>query len=246
MDEVIDVSEQTLKNTPERALAFLRGVGTNDTIRAILARVGYLPKEHAEGWKLLQACSGYDSTGGFEPANEKVSNAINQLDAWDERGFRVINASLARHFPEQAAFVMQGLAPAQGAAAVIGVSTLLARLDQLEHAAERKATRKQDAEALDLLATRGITAAKRKELAELVKVAQSAQPISIDPKVAEDRQHRQLEALAELRKWFTEWAEVARAEISRRDYLITLGLAQRRVAKPTDPQTVGPNVGPTA
>jgi hypothetical protein len=179
-----EVSAQTLKATPERALTFLRGVGTNDTIRAILARVGYGQKDHAEGWKLFKACSGYDAPAGFEPANEKVSHAINELDDWDERGFRVIAASLTRHFPEQAAFVMQGLAPAQGVAAVLSVSTLLARLDALEHGAERQATRKRDLEALELLASRGITATARKELAALVKLAQSAQPITVDPKLA--------------------------------------------------------------
>jgi hypothetical protein len=39
--------------------------------------------------------------------------------------------------------------------------------------------------------------------------------------------------------WLTEWREIARAVVTRRDWLIRLGLASRRKAKPAgeDPAT---------
>ena len=239
----VDVSDQTLKQTPERALTFLRGVGTNEMIRAILKTVGYTEAEHNEGWKLLQEASGYGAQDGFSVATIPVTDAIAELDAWDEGGFRVINATLSRHFPEQAKFVMEGLAPSQGAAAILGVATLLGRLDELEGSADRKATRKQDAKALELLATRGITPQLRKHLAEKVKVAQSVQLTKLDPQAIEKRNQAQREALARLRSWFSEWSDIARVQLTRRDYLITLGLAARRVSKDPVPEP-GPEPTP--
>lgn len=43
---------------------------------------------------------------------------------------------------------------------------------------------------------------------------------------AKDRPKRQ--DLENLRAWFVEWSETARAAIGRRDYLIRLGLAKRK------------------
>ncbi len=39
------------------------------------------------------------------------------------------------------------------------------------------------------------------------------------------------EAMMALRHWYEEWSEIARASISRRDYLILLGLAKRKSSK---------------
>jgi hypothetical protein len=55
--------------------------------------------------------------------------------------------------------LLQGLQPATGAEALLGIRALLDRLDQLEKGPSRKATRKQDSEALALLAERGIGSA---------------------------------------------------------------------------------------
>ena len=68
----------------------------------------------------------------------------------------------------QGEFVLKGLAPAKGIAAVLSVSDLLDRLDALETSPERKATRKTDRAALDTLAKRGIDAKERARLRALV------------------------------------------------------------------------------
>jgi len=36
------------------------------------------------------------------------------------------------------------------------------------------------------------------------------------------------EHVAALRAWYEEWSEIARATVTRRDYLIRLGLAKRK------------------
>lgn len=158
-----------------------------------------------------------------------MRDAIAELDAWDEPGFRIVRATLERRFPEQAEFVMKGLKPAEGAASVLSVERLLERLDALENGESRKDSRKEDRAALEVLARRGVDDATRKHLRELVAKAKSVAPVvQVDPKLAEQEDAARVEALGNLYAWHREWAEVARATIKRRDHLIRLGLASRR------------------
>ncbi len=225
-----DVSRETLETVPTRSLAFLRAVGTTRPIRAALLGRGYSAEDHQEGWRYLHACAGFSEDSGEMDAEEPtVRDAIAELDGWDESGFRIVRATLERRFPDQAEFVLKGLKPATGAAAVLSVERLLERLDALESAPERKDSRKEDLAALEVLAKRGIDEAKRKRLRELVTTAKSVAPIvQVDPKIAEQEEAARLEALSNLYAWYREWTEVARATIKRRDHLIRLGLASRR------------------
>jgi hypothetical protein len=226
-----DVSRDTLETVPQRALTFLRAVGTSRSIRAALLSRGYSSDDHYEGWKYLHACAGFsEDASDMDDAEEPVvRDAIAELDGWDESGLRIVRATLERRFPDQAEFVLKGLKPATGAAAVLSVERLLERLDALESAPERKDSRKQDLAALEVLGKRGIDEAKRKRLRELVATAKSVTPIvQVDPKIAEQEEATRLEALSNLYAWYREWAEVARATIKRRDHLIRLGLASRR------------------
>lgn len=58
-----------------------------------------------------------------------------------------------------------------------------------------------------------------------------------DPKqveaAARARQHQ--EALVALRHWFEEWSEIARVALTRRNHLISVGLAKRKASKPSTP-----------
>jgi hypothetical protein len=123
---------------------------------------------------------------------------------------------------------------------VVSVTTFLDRLDQLEKAKERKATRKADHAALAKLEERGIGAAERGRLRGLLKSAMaSPEPQAQAPKApkapkegaASDGEPRK----AKLALWtfYSEWSEIARADIKRRDYLINLGLAKRKAPKKT-------------
>jgi hypothetical protein len=235
MDKVsMSVSRSTLEAVPERALAFLRGVGLSVGIRRALFARGYTRDDHAEGWKLLHEASGFGDAGE-EIEDQAVREAAVEIDAWDEGAIRIIQASLERRFPEQAAFVLQGIRPATGAAAILGVERLLDRLDALEANNEREGSRKEDRAALDLLAKRGIDAKERARLRALVDKAQHVGDVPPpDPEDLEVAERKRTDVATRLYAWHREWSEIARVAIRRRDQLIRLGLAYRRTGAPSD------------
>jgi hypothetical protein len=225
------VTQETLEATPARAIIFLRALGTLPVLRKGMEARGYTQSEHRRGWALLQASSGYDaeadvgvSATRVDPA---VTDAIAQVDEWDEDGFRIVRAALGRLHPEQAKTVLAGLAPSTGAAAVLGVETLLDRIDTLD-----KSKNADDRAAIATLAARGLSETERKRLRALVKVAKEG--TSIDDTPAEEKvqsANTRQRALIELRAWYEDWSEMARVIFKRRDHLIRLGLAKRKVGK---------------
>lgn len=230
----VNVTRETLEGTPVRVLTFLKAIGTSAAIHAAMVFRGYSREQHLQGWALLHAVSGYQDTA-FPIEDHAVRDAIQQIDAWDEDGFQVIAASLRHRFPEQAAFLLGGLAPSTGAASVLGVKQLLDRLDALEFAEGRAATKTKDLAALTVLSQRGINVDERRRLRELIGVAESAPEVSLPNAEAIARSEATyLKGLMALRAWFEEWAGIARVAIKRRDHLIRLGLAKRRVT-PAEP-----------
>ena len=222
-----------LDETPSRVLVFLRALGTAKAIRAQLAAHGYSTDDHAEGWKLLFEASGYPVVPD-EPIHRgnPVRDAIGELGAWDRRGFRLARAALKRLHPKQEAFVFDKLETCRGAKAVLGIATFLDRLDALEKSVDRSSTRHSDHAALETLARRGVTKEERERLRRLIGVAQSSPEISFadleehsaTATAKEQRDHQ----LGNLRVWYEDWSATARATVTRRDYLIRLGLAKRR------------------
>src|SRR5205085_1827301 len=103
------------------------------------------------------------------------------------------------------------------------------RLDDLEESPERKKSRKADHAAIETLAARGINAEERARLHKLVKIAQSEPQFGVMDASIDAKDKALVNDLVELRKWYRDWSETARAAISRRDYLLLLGLAQRKV-----------------
>ncbi|MCA9628580.1 MAG: hypothetical protein KC766_12970 [Myxococcales bacterium] len=241
------VGRNTLEGTPMRALQLLRAIGTSLPIRAALYRRGYNERDHQEGWRRLHACSGFVMQEADSLIDGDVRDAIAELDAWDEPAFKILSATLKRRFPAQHAFLLEGLQPSTGAEALLGIRALLDRMDQMEKGPSRKATRKQDAEALALLAERGIDSEARNHLRALLAIAQRAEeppPLSNEAKDAAQLAH--VETLVSLREWFEEWSEIARACVSRRDYLIRMGLASRRSGSSTETQDTEPAEEPAA
>jgi hypothetical protein len=95
---------------------------------------------------------------------------------------------------------------------------------------------------VELLATRKIVdAAKEAELRALIETARlGARPDEvIEPPEMDPRRHDVAESYI---NWLNEWREVARVAVSRRDYRISLGLAQRRQAsdEPDEPVPAPP------
>jgi hypothetical protein len=231
METLSEYEKRVLAATPEKALTFLRAAATKLEIRTLLFAAGYSNAEQAAGWNLLGRASGY-VPGVASPADDVAARAaITEIDAWDEPGFRRIGAALGRLHPEQHEFVFAGLETARGAGAVLSVTTLLDRLDQLESAPERAATREADQAAIATLRSRGITAEVRNHLRGLLEVAKTAAP----PVLPSDASAEDVEkALLELRAWYRDWSETARAVVHRKDYLVMLGLSKRRSRKADD------------
>jgi hypothetical protein len=230
--------ETVLEEAPTRALAFLRGIAKYPQIQAVLAPNGYTKAQHDEGWRLTLAAIGAPSaTEPAAPVTTPAHQAMLTLDAWDERGFARIDAALETSFPEQHAFVFAGgLTASVGPAAVAGVQTMLTRLDALASGEGRPAgSRKKDQAAIARLAERGIDEAQRERLAALAKQAVAFVPTAAP---VDDSEHQA--ALLAVYFWHREWAKTARAVITKRAYLISLGLAKRKSGKKT------PAIAPTA
>jgi hypothetical protein len=233
------VTYETLEETPNRVLTFLMAVGVVPAVRTILRLKGYNAAEHRRGWALIEQLGNRELDATV--TEKDIADAVAAIDNWDEPNIRLIRAALTRH-PEARAMVLAGITAQSGPAAVINVSKILRRLDEL---AKTEAGR----EALATLSERGLGDAERKRMAALVKIAKSggieadAEADNADSAALEAADDAALKAaaeaaaaeaaayektLVELRQWWDEWSEIARINIQRRDYLIRLGLAERR------------------
>ncbi|NUP14280.1 MAG: hypothetical protein HOW73_50250 [Polyangiaceae bacterium] len=235
-----DVTRRTLETIPDRTHAFLRTVGTEPEVRALLQGCGYDQAEHEVGWGRLREVS------GMGPAVTWISDeasrlAITELDESDEKIFRIATASLQR-FPAQAEYVLEGIGPVKGAGAVINMEVLLDRIDAMATGNGRDpATRDQDQAAVALLAKRGINEAARARFRALITTAKQANPVSPLPTNREERERDRVAKLMHLREWYAEWAEIAKAVVTRRDHLIRMGLgSQRRSAAAEEEEETTP------
>jgi hypothetical protein len=133
-----------------------------------------------------------------------------------------LRAALERLHPDEVA-LFGGF---EVGAALVGVTSLLHRIDALERGegAER-------ALVLDTLAKRGLDRRERARLRRLLELAKRAStpfPASVDPGAT-----RKQAALVALSRWFDDWTTTARACVIRKDWLIRMGLIQRRRARAT-------------
>jgi hypothetical protein len=219
-------ARRSLEAVPMKAARLLHAITMSLSLRTQLARHGYGPEDHREGLELLRECIGPEDVVWPEAFEADVRDAVVEIDAWDEKGFRLVEATLSHRFPAQARFVLLGLEPSSGPAAVAGVRHLLDRLDALESAEERQRSRKEDHAALQALARRGITVEERKRLRSLVERAGDANARADRPSGPHPTDHET--RLVALDAWFDEWASVARAVVTREDHLVRLGLASPR------------------
>lgn len=212
-------SRQVLAELPPRVVVFLHASGAHTGIRGALTRGGFTANDHREGWALLEAACAY-GTEGLDPADDDPArSAAVHITEWVETHFPRLHAALARLHPEAPSLFSGVEAPPPGEA-VLALATWLSRLDSLDPGSPVVTT----------LAGRGITAATRAELHELLRAAQVAPALD---SAAPIRARREEELLA-LHLWFTDWSATARAVIRRKDYLIALGLAGRRRRKSGD------------
>jgi hypothetical protein len=235
----MEPSDSVLADAPGRVLKFLSGAGRSKRIRAILAARGFGSEDIAEGWSYLHEYSGYQKDD-IDVLDTDVDSAIRELDQWDEPNFEIIRVTLERRFPEQAAYVFNNLRASTGAGAVLSVSILLDRLDDLESSPAREPTRKTDHAALEVLEKKGYGREERKRLRGLGKKASSPKAVAPAPEVADDGKA----TLLKLHGWWAEHGTTARVAITRRDDLITLGLAKRRTPRGDEVEEIEPIAAP--
>lgn len=225
-------SDEVLESTPERATKLLGGIGAVATIRTLLAQAGMSDQDITEGRDLLFGCLAAPRAPTVivdTDAAKEQRAAVAELDEWDEPNFARFGATLKRHFPDAGEFLFDGLSASTGVAAVKGVFTFLARLDELDNGSNpaRQDKKKEDKKAIDLLAKRGLDKKERARLRELTKVALGPTDVLPDAPVSPTPEARH-DALVALRDWYEEWATTAKAVVKKKGYRIRLGLATRK------------------
>jgi hypothetical protein len=168
-----------------------------------------------------------DPTGPDAVVVNEAEVAMSELDAWDSPNFNSAHAVLETRAPNARRFLFSQLSASEGPAAVVAVETFLDRRDQLKSGDAPGVDPKEAKHAVELLAERRIVDdAKAIELRSLIDKAQSgAAPVASTPPPRLDEH-----TFERYRAWLNEWREVARGTITRRDHLITLGLASRRTS----------------
>jgi hypothetical protein len=170
-----------------------------------LARHGFGDADRRAAITLLEQILMFEHAGD---ENEGVTEAIDTLDAWDERGIELVRLALTQ-YPEVRDALVGDLSGKSGHEAVLGVRKLLDRLDEFD-------TRPEAAEAMAHLRSRGFSPEDRARLRALVETAQVID--TSDVPVDESDYETLLIAL--------EWSGFARLAIDRRDILQRLGLAR--------------------
>jgi hypothetical protein len=192
-------------------------VGTHAPIRAALQAGGYGPADHEEGLRLLVAACPYGTTG-LDPADDAPARqAVAELDHWTKGHLPRLRAALEHLHPEALGMLAE-LECTEPAGAVLSVATLLKRLDALE-------SEQGSSSVLDTLARRGVDLRERQRLLTLVQTAQHARGTPRGPSNSPTLTD---EPLLALHHWFADWSSTARTFVTRRDWLIRLGLSRRR------------------
>ncbi|NUO50283.1 MAG: hypothetical protein HOV80_15620 [Polyangiaceae bacterium] len=201
-----------------KVLEFLMGLG-NPRAMSPLSKVGFGPADREEGWRLLKATSevAFNSTAGG-PVSPKI---VKQIDDWENQWFVIIEATLARRFPEVREKVFLNLSQTEGPPVVLSVGTLVSRINALT--AEGATAREREARAL--LASRGVNDLAMAEITSLLAAAEQSteEPPNLDD-LAEQRAVNE----AAMWAWYIEWSRIARQTIANRQVLRGLGFLVRK------------------
>lgn len=228
----MELNENQIERWLDRGSRFFKTVARNPVMRGALLARGLTDEELAQGWKLFTELHGFSSATVARPATRETAaaQAINEIDAWDAPAFGAARAVLEGRFPDVARFLFDNLEASVGVAAVTGVERFLDRVAALRDGKATGVDAGAARAAVALLATRKIVdAARETELRALIETARrGAQPDEVVPAPVLDPERSQVASA--FVTWLHEWREVARVAIARRDYRISLGLAQRRHA----------------
>jgi hypothetical protein len=142
-----DIMPVKLGQKVDRVVRFLMGA-SESRIAASLVRHGFSQKELDEGWRLLRAVAG--ERLNMAPLPPKDPEALDGLDAWENKWYPIVEATLAHRYPAVRDRVFLNLSQTEGPELVISVGTLLSRLQAMKESAEQRPAR-------ELLAERGLT-----------------------------------------------------------------------------------------
>ncbi len=226
----MEMNEALIDRWLLRGSKFFKTVARNPVVRATLLARGLTDDELARGWALYTQLHGFGVQAPAQPAAKQTgaAQAINELDAWDAPAFAAARAVLEARYPAASRFLFENLEASVGTAAVAGVEQFLDRVAQLRAGTATGVNADDARAAAELLATRKIIdVAREGELRALIEKARlGARPDEVIPAPAVDPSRS--DVADEFVAWLNEWREVARMAIARRDYRISLGLAQRR------------------
>lgn len=230
--EDIDYSERTLVDTPPRVAKFIHGITSHPGVWIQLSEKGMRSEHLDEGRNLLSACLMLPKvTKEIEEASadtREQRHALAVLDEWDEPNFHAFRATLRRHHPSAAEYLFDALHASSGLRAVLGIQRFLNRVSALESGSDpnRKDTIAEDKEAVEHLASRGLTRKERDHLAKLLEVALGKGREARLPVDTSESDQARATQLMELRSWYDEWSSFALAHVRKRSHLAALGLAE--------------------
>lgn len=204
-----------------KVLAFLLGLQQKRAL-ASMQVYGFGPSDVEEGWRLLRALSTYRFGAKSGAISPKVVEAV---DAWENRWFEIVDASLTRNFPAVRDKVFLNLSQTEGPPVLLSVQTLVDRIDALHGTGASD----EDRAAYALLERRGLNGVAISEIKALL--ASAAQPAETVEDLANDADTRSA-AEAAMWAWYLEWSTIARRAISDRAVLRRLGFLGRKPGEP--------------
>jgi hypothetical protein len=228
----MEITERRIELSLTRAASFFKTVARNPVVRGELFARGLTDAELERGWSLYGTLLGFRNGRAVQAVNAvsetEAARALNAIDAWDAPAFSAAKAVLANRYPRVGQFLFEDLVAATGPASVAGVERFLERVAMLRAGKAAGLSSEDGRGAMELLGARKILdEIQESELLRLIAVAKSGarqHELRAPDAVAPEREKQAIEFLS----WLHEWREVARTAIKRRDYLIALGLAQRR------------------
>ncbi|MEO0323293.1 MAG: hypothetical protein AAF447_10080 [Myxococcota bacterium] len=208
----------------DRVLRFLLSM-KNPRITAPLVIHGFTAPDLDEGWALLRALA--EVRLDRVPRDYSLPAALAELDEWENVWFPIARATLERHHPEAASFVFRNLHQTTGRQVILGVGRFIARVRALP--AEATLGREGQA-ARDRLATRGLTDAHLDATEALVDGLTEFCPPNGSPADESAAEQSVAEHSAEdaLWTWYLEWSAIARARITDRRLLRSMGFLRSR------------------
>jgi len=217
-----------------RVIRFLLGI-RNPRIATALAGYGFKQQDRDEGWALIHALG----KGRLEmlPPEPRDMQTLLKLDAWENHWFPIAQAALERRFPALSAQFFLNLAQTEGPAVAISVRTFVDRYAELAAGSDKYGA--EAPKALELIVTRGVTAAVIAEAQSLLTDLTQVAPAVTVPSTDQQQDIEQAEAA--LWAWYLEWSQIARVAVKQRSLLRELGfLATRRGAADDDSEGDAP------